>query len=133
MADSEEMNDDIDKQKIEVLKKEGFLEIVINSPTFLREQAKNFQAIEKSSIDEGYQKFLINFNTCQYISSEGLGCIAEFWRKCNENKDFIMVALFNQEPANELLNFFEIIGLARVMKGHIFTEYEKAEGLLLGR
>ena len=74
---------------------------------------------------------MINFGDCQYISSEGLGCVAEFWRECTEKENVLMVSVFNKKPDNQLLNFFEIIGLARVMKGYIFSDYKKAKTFIL--
>ncbi|MBF0433337.1 MAG: STAS domain-containing protein [Fibrobacteria bacterium] len=128
------MNDDntIDPHspKIEYLAKDGYTEIAIHAKTFIRDSAREFQAITSEAAGKGESRFLINFKACQYISSEGLGCIAEFWRQCSEHPDKKMVSVFNAEPVNELLNFFEIIGLARVMADHIFTDYDKAVDFL---
>jgi anti-anti-sigma regulatory factor len=119
------------EKKIEAIERDGFIEILIRNQTFLRDEAKEFQSIVSKALSKEITRFLINFGDCQYISSEGLGCIAEFWRNCTEKEDFKMVSLFNEKPVNELLNFFEIIGLARVMKGHIFIDKEKARDFLL--
>ena len=131
MIDANEINNELDGNKLEAIEQDGFLEIVVNSQAFLRDEAKEFQTLTGEAVLQGLTKFLINFNDCQYISSEGLGCIAEFWRKCSENEEHEMVSLFNKKSVNELLNFFEIIGLARVMKGYIFTDYTKAKNFIM--
>lgn len=117
--------------KLSAIQQEGYLEILINDKVFLRNEAQDFHKLTSSFFKGVAGKILVNFNNCQYISSEGLGCIAEFWRKCNDDKAFKMVALFCQQPVNELLSFFEVIGLARVMQGHIFTDYNNAKSFLL--
>ncbi len=118
------------KPKVECISRTGFIEIKINNKVFLRDEAKIFQEAVEEGFKKDSEKFLINFQTCQYISSEGLGCVADFWRRCQENPQYIMAALFENESANELLSFFEIIGLARVMESHIFTDKAKAEAFL---
>ncbi len=128
--DTFEQNEEHNGPKLETKPHDDYLEITVKSKTFLRDAAREFQAITDEAIAEGATHFIINFNDCEYISSVGLGCVAEFWRRCMENEGFIMVSVFNSDPANSLLNFFEIIGLSRVMDGHIFTDYQKAEGFL---
>ena len=118
-------------KKVEAVQRAGFLEIIIRSQTFLKDEAREFQSLINKAISNDITRFLINFGDCQYISSEGLGCVAEFWRNCSEKKDFNMASVFNSRPVNELLNFFEIIGLSRVMKGHIFTDYNKARAFVI--
>ena len=131
MMDENEVKNDSEGKKLDVVNRDDFLEVIVYSQAFLRDEAKEFQTLTREAIGKGLTKFLINFNDCQYISSEGLGCIAEFWRKCSENEDHTMVSLFNKKSVNELLNFFEIIGLARVMKGYIFTDYNKAQNFIM--
>ncbi|MFC1584871.1 hypothetical protein ACFL5V_04935 [Fibrobacterota bacterium] len=126
-----EENNGLPEKKIESLNQDGFLEIKISSKAFLRDEAKEFQLIVNEAMQRDVSRFLINFNDCQYVSSEGLGCIAEFWRKCSEKENITMVSVFSDKPVNELLDFFKIIGLARVMKEHIFTDYNKAREFLL--
>jgi hypothetical protein len=122
---------ELPENKIESVEKDGFFEINIKSQTFLRDESQQFQLMVKNAYSKGYTKFLINFGDCQYISSEGLGCVAEFWRECRENEKCLMVSTFNKKPESQLLNFFEIIGLARIMKGFIFTDYKKAKNFIL--
>lgn len=116
--------------KVEAVERDGFVEIIIMGKAFLRDAAREFQNLTGKAISENVKRFLINYKSCQYISSEGLGCVAEFWRQCSEKEDFRMVSLFSAQPMNELLNFFEIIGLARVMEDHIFTGYDEAVNAL---
>jgi len=112
---------------IESIAREGYTEIRVNNKVFLRDEAREFKKITDIEIENNAHKFMVNFRSCQYISSEGLGCVADFWRKCTEEQGIVMVALFDNEPVNELLNFFEIIGLARVMEDHIFMDVKLAE------
>jgi|GEM_PF-6489250 len=112
-------------------KKTGFTEILIGKRVFLREEVHQFQGLISRALNDGETRFLINFHDCQYISSEGLGAVAEFWRTCSESEHLKMVALFKHEPVNELLSFFEIIGLTRVMDGHVFTHPQSAREFLV--
>ena len=129
MSNENNLNESEEKI-ITAIRQDGYIEILINSKAFLRDEAKEFQIQTRSAIENEETKFLVNFKDCEYISSEGLGCIADFWRKCSENDNFIMVSLFNQKSVNELLNFFEIIGLARVMQGYVFTDERKAKNFI---
>jgi len=116
---------------VESISHGNYVEIRVNNKVFLRDEAREFKKITDLEIEKGLKKYLINFKSCQYISSEGLGCVADFWRRCSEDLEIQMVALFENEPVNELLNFFEIIGLARVMEDHIFMDLKSAEAFLL--
>jgi len=128
------MSKEGDKEKslpiIESVERNGYTEIRVNNKVFLRDEAREFKKITDEEFGKNTHKFMVNFKSCQYISSEGLGCVADFWRKCSEDQGIAMVALFENEPVNELLNFFEIIGLARVMEDHIFMEIKPAEEFL---
>ena len=108
----------------------AFYEIKLNQKVFLRNEALEFDKLAEAALKAGARKFLVNFHHCEYISSEGLGVVADFWRKCSEGEDLRMAALFSNSMDNSLLNFFEIIGLARVMASHIFTDYAKAKSFL---
>ena len=84
---------------LEAVEYDDFIEIVITTKTFLRDQAREFKNLTKEYISREKVKFLINFKKCEYISSEGLGCIAEFWHTCSEQDEFIMVSLFGSMQA----------------------------------
>lgn len=120
-----------EKATVTCTKKTGFTEILVGKRVFLREEVSQFQTMIGKAIEDGESRFLVNFNDCQYISSEGLGAVAEFWRRCSESDQLKMVALFDHEPVNELLSFFEIIGLTRVMEGHVFTDPKAAREFLI--
>lgn len=128
-----EIEEETDKNlpPIACYEREGYLEIGLNRRVFLRKEAAEFERVVEDAVKNGTQKFMVNFNRCEYISSEGLGVIADFWRKCSEEKDLLVVALFSDDKDNTLLNFFEIIGLARVMSNFIFTDYAKAKKILI--
>ena len=115
---------------VQGISRESYTEIRVNNKVFLRDEAREFKKVIDAQFEKNVRKFMVNFKSCQYISSEGLGCVADFWRRCTEDEGILMVALFDNEPVNELLNFFEIIGLARVMEDHIFMDVKPAEEFL---
>jgi hypothetical protein len=108
----------------------NYIEVKIGKRVFLRDEVVSFNKIIDQALAEGQTRFLINFENCQYISSEGLGAVARFWRVCSESEKLKMVSLFHSDPVNELLEFFEIIGLIKVMDGHTFKDSEAARAFL---
>ena len=92
--------------------------VVIVKPVqkaFTHLQAGEFNRIFDLLREKNYRRFILDFSTCEYISSEGLTCTASCWKWCHEEGNGFMVAIVPLDPANEVRNIFEIIGLSRMI------------------
>jgi|WetSurMetagenome_2_1015567.scaffolds.fasta_scaffold244984_2 anti-anti-sigma regulatory factor len=83
--------------------------------TFTHQQAAEFNRIFDLLREQGHTRFILDYSTCEYISSEGLTCTASCWKWCHEEKKGNMVAIVPLDPRNEVRNLFEIIGLSRMI------------------
>jgi hypothetical protein len=93
-------------------------DVVILKPVakaFSHFQAKEFDRIIEDLKESGIRRFILDYSSCEYISSEGLTCTAACWKWCHEEKNGHMVAIVPQDPKNEVRNLFEIIGLSRMI------------------
>jgi hypothetical protein len=82
---------------------------------FTHLQAGEFYRIFDRLRVNGITRFVLDYSTCEYISSEGLTCTASCWKWCHEEKNGHMVAIVPLDPRNEVRNLFEIIGLSRMI------------------
>jgi anti-anti-sigma regulatory factor len=82
---------------------------------FTHLQAGEFNRIFDCLRENNVKRFVLDFSTCEYISSEGLTCTASCWKWCHEDGNGQMVAVVPLDPANEVRNLFEIIGLSRMI------------------
>jgi hypothetical protein len=82
---------------------------------FTLSQALEFDRIFDCLRKNDFRRFVLDYSTCEYISSEGLTCTASCWKWCHEEKNGHMVAIVPQDPKNEVRNLFEIIGLSRMI------------------
>ncbi len=108
-------NEEIVSQEFQV-KFKG--DVVILKPvqkTFTHLQANEFNRIFELLCERRVSRFILDYSTCEYISSEGLTCTASCWKWCHEEKNGHMVAIVPLDPRNEVRNLFEIIGLSRMI------------------
>ena len=82
---------------------------------FTHLQAGEFNRIFDLLRENDFKRFILDYSTCEYISSEGLTCTASCWKWCHEEGNGHMVAIVPLDPANEVRNLFEIIGLSRMI------------------
>jgi anti-anti-sigma regulatory factor len=82
---------------------------------FTHLQAAEFNRIFDLLRENNYRRFILDYSTCEYISSEGLTCTASCWKWCHEENNGHMVAIVPLDPSNEVRNLFEIIGLSRMI------------------
>jgi hypothetical protein len=93
-------------------------DIAIISPVdkaFMRFQAKEFDRIFELLRKDATRRFILDFSSCDYISSEGLASTASCWKWCHDDGHGQMAAIVPQGPDNEVRNLFEIIGLSRMI------------------
>jgi hypothetical protein len=93
-------------------------DVVIVKPVqkaFTHLQAGEFHRIFDLLRGNNFRRFILDYSTCEYISSEGLTCTASCWKWCHEEGNGHMVAIVPLDPANEVRNLFEIIGLSRMI------------------
>jgi hypothetical protein len=83
--------------------------------TFTHLQVGEFNRVFNCLRENNISRFVLDFSTCEYISSEGLTCTASCWKWCHEDGNGQMVVIVPLDPANEVRNLFEIIGLSRMI------------------
>jgi hypothetical protein len=83
--------------------------------SFTHLQSNEFYRVFDQLRENGFSRFILDYSTCDYISSEGLTCTASCWKWCHEEKNGYMVAIVPLDPRNEVRNLFEIIGLSRMI------------------
>lgn len=83
----------------------------------LRSQAKEFDRIFELLRKDTTSRFILDFSSCEYISSEGLASTVSCWKWCHDEGHGLMAAIVPQSPENEVRNLFEIIGLSRMIGG----------------
>ena len=86
-----------------------------NESLFLGHQAKELNDILHKLHAQDISGFVFDLTDCSYISSEGLGVLAAWWRFCHEQKKGSMVVVLPTAANNEVSNLFEIIGLSRMI------------------
>ena len=109
----------------------NFALIAIDDSVFIHAQVQEFNKVISELKAESKKNFIIDMTNCDYISSEGLGAIAEIWRWCHDNGNGKIALIFSKDPNNEIKYLFDIIGLSLAMKGYIFSDLKSAEKLML--
>ncbi len=117
---------------IEAIEETGFLRVKVHAGAFLRKAAQAFTQVTDMAISEGKTILLVDFSHCEYISSEGLGCVAALWHRCHDEGQGTMITLLKSDAGNELNYLFDIIGLTRLMDGFVFTELKDAQNKVNG-
>jgi len=113
-----------------IKKYKNFLLATLTDKVFIRHQVKDFNdEIGRCKKNEKIRNFIIDFSNCDYISSEGLGALAEFWTYCEDNEKIMGLVLSNKKE-NEVAYLFDIIGLSTLMRGHIFYDLDEAKELM---
>lgn len=107
--------------------------IKIHDRVFIRHQAKTFNVLVKEAMASGKSRFLVDMTSCEYISSEGLAAVAGLWHLCAEKSGAIVAIVCADDGANEVRYLLDIIGLARLMEGHLFSHVYDAEKFLAER
>ncbi|WP_244169763.1 MULTISPECIES: STAS domain-containing protein [Paenibacillus] len=88
-------------------------EITIEMPEmFSVEEASDFREKVKEYIDKGTYSFVLDFSTCAFIDSTGLGVIVSSYKKCVENGGTIKLQSLN---AN-VRKIFELTRLTHVFE-----------------
>ena len=83
--------------------------------SFMHFQAREFDRVFDLLRKKQYRQFILDLTPCEYISSEGLTCVASCWKWCHDEGNGQMAAIVPQNPENEVRNLFEIIGLSRMI------------------
>lgn len=125
-----ELPEESESVLVELEAEAEYTRVRVRTGAFLRKVGKEFVEKTDGLLEAGRPRLLVDFRDCEYISSEGLGCVAELWRKCHDEGRGTMVVLFQSRSDNELYYLFDIIGLTRLMEGHVFTEDAKARRFL---
>jgi hypothetical protein len=79
---------------------------------FLNSQAKEFFRLFEELKSQSILKYIIDFSNCDYVSSEGLNFTAQCWKWCRETATGSMAVVLPDDPANDLRNLFDNIGLS---------------------
>ena len=116
---------------VSILEKENFSIIKVEEKVFIRKQSKLFLKEVEALRAKGVCNFIIDFSTCDYVSSEGLGVFAEMWHWANEQKNGLLTICLSDDPNNELKYLLDITGLGLLMKSNICFSIDSAEEMLL--
>lgn len=116
---------------IQIEKNDRYVHIKIDDTVFIHSQVMEFNTIITELKAQSISRFIVDLLRCDYISSDGLGAIAELWRWCNDGGNGTFAILFSEDPNNEIRYLFDIIGLSLAMKGHIFGDLKSAEAFML--
>ncbi|MDD5674475.1 MAG: STAS domain-containing protein [Chitinivibrionales bacterium] len=84
-------------------------------PIFLGKQAKELTGVLQNLLKQSIKAFVFNLGDCDYISSDGLGVVASWWRFCHDQGNGAMAVVLPGKPDSEVANLFEIIGLTRMI------------------
>ncbi len=114
-----------------VEQKGSYCTVKVIEKVFIRKQSKLFLKEIENLRENGASNFVLDFSTCDYVSSEGLGVLAEMWHWCNEEDNGIMTLALSEDPNNELKYLLDITGLGLIMKGNMRSSLETAEELML--
>jgi len=109
------------------IEKPNYTLISVADMVFIRHQAKPFVQKTKALIKKGVNRFVVDLSNCEYISSEGLGAIAELWHSCVEKDKGSVAVVCKDDGQNEVRYLFDIIGLSRLMTGQLFSNLREAE------
>lgn len=107
--------------------KETHVTFRITGGVFIRDGVRDMNKRIEEFKEKGKARFLIDFSRCDYISSEGMGAMADLWKYCSSQPNGKMVVLFSTDPDNDVHYLFDTIGLSMIMKKGIFTDPEEAE------
>lgn len=81
------------------------------TPSFMREQAREFNRIIQLLRRRRFNSLILDLTGCERISSEGLGVIAACWHWCHELGRGRMAVVLSGAGGNEVINLFDITGL----------------------
>jgi hypothetical protein len=109
------IKEDIVSEHFQVRYKGNVVILKPNEKAFTHIQAGEFNRIWNRLRENKIRRFVLDYSTCEYISSEGLTCTASSWKWCHEEGNGYMVAIVPLDPKNEVRNLFEIIGLSRMI------------------
>ncbi|WP_197071785.1 STAS domain-containing protein [Paenibacillus sp. FSL R7-0273] len=88
-------------------------EIIIEMPViFSVDEAGAFREMLRDYINSGENSFLLDFSTCTFIDSTGLGVIVSLYKKCVENGGTIRLRSLHPN----VLKIFELTRLTNVFE-----------------
>lgn len=104
-----------DPPLVEVECREGVAIVRFPSKMFQRAETEALQGKMEELFLRGVTTFIFDLGDCLYISSEGLGTTARYWKFCRDRHKGRMAVVMGEETDPEVQNLFEIIGLAAVI------------------
>lgn len=84
------------------------------SQLFLHDQTSELSRLRDIVAGEKLRDFVLDLGKCTYVSSEGLGALAESWKPNAPRERPRLVLVISPDPDNELRNLLDITGLVRV-------------------
>jgi anti-anti-sigma regulatory factor len=110
--------------------KNNYAIIRMTDLVFIRHQVKLFNEELEALKSRRIRRFLLDFSSCDYVSSEGLGALAELFRWCHDEGNGSLALVLPADGGNEVRYLFDIIGLSLVMKNSLFNTVPEAEAYL---
>ncbi|WFD08879.1 STAS domain-containing protein [Tepidibacter hydrothermalis] len=88
-------------------------EVRISIPeNFAVDEAAEFRQNMNNLINEGNKNFALNFNSCTFIDSTGLGVLVGIYKKCNELNGSLTLNSINPK----VMKIFELTRLDNVFE-----------------
>ncbi|OGJ93792.1 MAG: hypothetical protein A2350_06525 [Candidatus Raymondbacteria bacterium RifOxyB12_full_50_8] len=99
--------------------------LIVKDAVFIRHQAQAFKNLVRELAKKGKNNIILDMSGCEYISSEGLGAVAETWHGSRERGGLFCVVCQNKAE-NEIRYLFDIIGFSVLLQGFIFDTLDDA-------
>ncbi len=96
------------------------------SQLFLHDQTSELTRLKAVLTQNRIREFILDLGTCTYMSSEGLGALAESWKHAAPEGKLRLVLVISPDPDNELRNLLDITGLVRVPAATICHSIDEA-------
>jgi anti-anti-sigma factor len=94
---------------------------------FQKKQAEEFRSALAELRGRKITRYVVDLSDGEYISSEGLGAIAQCWKWCHDEGNGQMAVVLPPRADSEIRNLFDIIGLSRTIGSALQPTVEDAK------
>jgi anti-anti-sigma factor len=109
----------------------GIAVLRVFGKAYLHSHATEYARILAKLREQGVARFILDLSSCDYISSEGISNVTRSWKSfCDEGKGRMAVVVPN-DPANEVRNLFDVIGISPILGNALQPTVEAAVNCLL--
>jgi hypothetical protein len=98
---------------------------------FLHSHSTEYTRMLAELMEQGTPSFILDLSNCDYISSEGISNVTRSWKACYEEGKGRMAVVVPDDPANEVRNLFDVIGVSHILGNALQPTVEAAVSCLL--